>query len=130
MQYGLPNQGPPALVMVEVRQTGGAISKVEANKNAFSHRDAPLVLSVVGVTPTPEIYQQVRTYIDDFKAALETHILGIYPNFVEGHESHERAQDAFTRQKFERLMALKAKFDADNLFRFGYKIPPKSAALN
>ncbi|MBZ0293022.1 MAG: BBE domain-containing protein [Anaerolineae bacterium] len=130
IQYGVPQEGPAPLVKVEVRQTGGAISNVNASANAFSHRESPLVLSLIGVTPTPEIHQQVSAYVAALKGALEAHMTGIYPNFVEGHEAHNRTQDAFAAEKLERLTALKTKYDPENLFRFGYKITPKQGMLN
>jgi FAD/FMN-containing dehydrogenase len=60
-----------------------------------------------------------------FKQELEPHLSeGVYMNFLNGKEARRRTAEAFTPHKYARLKALKAKYDPDNLFRFGYDINP------
>ena len=123
LNYALPQGGPPKLVSVEVRHFGGAIARVSADSNAFSHRNAPFVMHMVGITPTAEAHEAVAGHIAAFKSALGPHLMdGVYINFLDSQESRERTPDAYGPGKFERLQALKAKYDPENLFRSGFDL--------
>ena len=123
LRYVLPAGGPPKLIFAEVRHFGGAIARVPADSNAFSHRDAPFVMHMVGVTPTPEAQAAVAGHIAAFKAEFAPHLMdGVYMNFLDGQESRERTHNAYAAGKFERLQALKATHDPDNLFRSGFDL--------
>jgi FAD/FMN-containing dehydrogenase len=47
---------------------------------------------------------------------------GIYLNFSESNETSARVKDAFSPQAYARLLALKAKYDPKNLFRYSYPL--------
>ncbi len=60
----------------------------------------------------------------DFWSALEPHqTSGVYVNFLMS-EGEERVREAYGPQKYERLKALKRRYDPDNLFRLNQNIPP------
>ena len=48
---------------------------------------------------------------------------GVYVNFL-GQEGAERVLAAYGPEKFERLVALKRKFDPTNFLRINQNIPP------
>ena len=48
---------------------------------------------------------------------------GVYVNFL-GQEGAERVLAAYGPEKFERLVALKRKYDPTNCFRVNQNIPP------
>ena len=48
---------------------------------------------------------------------------GVYVNFL-GQEGAERVREAYGPEKFERLTALKRKFDPTNFLRINQNIPP------
>ena len=50
--------------------------------------------------------------------------MGVYMNWLEGEESRERIEDAYSAQSYWRLRELKAKFDPENRFGFGFNIQP------
>lgn len=123
LRYVLPAGGPPKLISLEVRHFGGAIARVPAENNAFSHRHAPFVMHMVGVTPTPEAEADLAGHIAAFKQAFAPHLLdGVYMNFLDGEESRARTHSAYEADKFARLQALKAKHDPQNLFRSGFDL--------
>jgi hypothetical protein len=124
IRYGAPGEGPPLFLMTEVRHAGGAIARVDPSANAFSHRDAPHSLQVVGVTGTPEAYRQLQAYSQSLKRDLEPNLIGVYMNWLEGEESRERIEDAYSPQNYRRLRELKAKYDPKNLFGYGFNIQP------
>lgn len=111
------------VAFTELRHAGGAIARVDANSSAINHRDALLYLQLGGPTPTPELYEAAKTYIPQVKAALRPYLRGnVYLNFVKGGEARERIRDAYTPETFERLVALKAKYDPENMFRYSYPL--------
>ena len=117
--------GPNVLVSTEIRHAGGAISHVNPETTAYGNRDAPLSLQVVAITPTENTYAHARSYVADFKRALQPALTGgVYMNFLEGEESQQRTRDGFSVDTYQRLSELKARYDPDNRLRSGFDIPP------
>jgi hypothetical protein len=125
IRHGVAHGGPTPLVMTEVRHIGGAMARVDRQANAFGFRDATLLLNLVGAVPTPEARSQMERLIGQFTRDLEPHLTeGVYINFLEGEEKWRRTREAYPSETYRRLVALKAKYDPDNLFRFSFGIPP------
>jgi FAD/FMN-containing dehydrogenase len=61
----------------------------------------------------------VRSLFDD----LEPMARGVYVNFL-GEEGRDRVRSAYGPETYDRLAALKARFDPTNLFRSNQNIPP------
>jgi FAD/FMN-containing dehydrogenase len=124
LHYAVPTDHAYPLVMTEIRHAGGAIARPGADSAAFSHRDAPLVLSLVGASPTPEVKAALSAYVIEMKQALGSAMhSGVYMNFLEGHESRQRTRDAYPSETYRRLIAVKAKYDPENVFCHGFDIP-------
>jgi hypothetical protein len=112
------------LAFTGIRHMGGAMARADRGGNAIGNRNAQFVAEILAVVPSPEIRKQAHAYIEAFKDALYPHATGgIYLNFVEGSEAAQRARDAYAPGTFERLMALKAKYDPNNMFRYSFSIP-------
>ena len=60
---------------------------------------------------------------DDFAAALSQSDDGVYVNFV-GDEGEERVRAAYPGATWDRLAAIKRRYDPANLFRLNQNIPP------
>ena len=126
IRYGLGQGGQPPLVFAEVRHMGGAISRVSADANAYSHRDETLNLVMIGVAPTPEAGQFFQQYTAEFMAELgAARSEAVYANFLDGEEAQRRIRAAYTAAKFERLTAIKAQYDPQNRFGYAFQIPVK-----
>ena len=126
IRYGLGQGGQPPLVFAEVRHMGGAISRVSADANAYSHRDETLNLVMIGVAPTPEAGQFFQQYTAEFMQALgAARSEAVYANFLDGEEAQRRIREAYTAAKFERLTAIKAQYDPQNRFGYAFQIPVK-----
>jgi hypothetical protein len=119
-------QGPKPLMFAEVRHAGGAISRVPAESAVYGNRDAQLVLDTVGVTPTPEIQQQLEAYTDRLKEEIRPALTGgVYMNFLEGEEAQQRIGDGLAPGGYEKLSRLKKQFDPGNLLRYSSHIAPE-----
>ncbi len=103
---------------------GGAVGRVPADATAVSYRDARHILLWVGMWESAEADETNRTWVRESWAAAETFASGgFYPNY-DAETSPERTAAAFGAVKFQRLAALKAKFDPANLFRLNQNVPP------
>ena len=109
--------------IVAMFQLGGAASRVAEDATAYSHRNAAYALncnaSWVDGDPGPHI-QWAR----DFSAAVQPFSAGVYVNFL-GDEGEERARAAYGAHKYERLVALKNKYDPTNFFRVNQNVKPR-----
>jgi FAD/FMN-containing dehydrogenase len=121
--------GKPSEVL-EIRQLGGALGREPAQPSAISHRDSRFIMTGLGVTPTPEVAERVRAYHARVAEAIRPFATGAtYINFLEFKEATpERVRAAYSPEVWERLVALKDRYDPDNVFRFNRNIPPSSAA--
>lgn len=125
VDYGLGIDGPSPLVFAEVRHAGGAIRRVAAETAVFGNRDAELVLSLVGVAPTPAAHHNLVAYTGQLKDALRPVLTGgVYMNFLEGIESQQRIRDGLVAGGYDRLARIKAAVDPDNLLRYSFNIAP------
>jgi hypothetical protein len=94
-------------------------------ENAFGLRDHSLLLEMVGMAPTPEAKSYLQEFAGRFKDALGPSLTGgVYMNFLEGDEAHRRTRDGYPAEVYRRLITLKAEYDPEHLFRFGFDIPP------
>lgn len=125
VKYGVSVQSSSPIVKTEIRHAGGAISRVDAQASAYSHRDENLIMQMVSITPTAEAMQKSQQYMDTFKAAMAAHATDrVYLNFLDGQEARDKTPNAYSADNYRRLMALKAKYDPDNLFSHSFNIPP------
>jgi FAD/FMN-containing dehydrogenase len=64
-----------------------------------------------------------EAWVTGFAAALRQGDPGVYVNFV-GDEGQGRVREAYPGSTWERLTAVKARYDPTNLFRLNQNIPP------
>ncbi len=115
------------LVMLELRQLGGALSRPsDTDLSPMGHSDARFTLNAIGVTPTPESAQVVRSYLAQLADTVRPHATGgTYVNFLElDGVTPQRVQAAYSPADWKRLVELKDRYDPHNLFRFNRNIPP------
>jgi FAD/FMN-containing dehydrogenase len=107
---------------------GGAIAQVDADANAYSHRDEKLMCYSVAMLPSIEMVVPVRQQFRRLREALGQARTGkVYMNFIEGEELRERTRDGHSEKAFQRLQAIKARYDPDNRMISGFDIPPAKA---
>jgi hypothetical protein len=78
-----PDSGSP-LLLAELRQLGGALSRPDENGGALSHLDADFVMFGVGLPMTPELGQAIEGQLDRLHEAMQPWAAdGGYFNFAE-----------------------------------------------
>jgi FAD/FMN-containing dehydrogenase len=112
------------LTAFPIWQMGGAISRVGEDETAFSGRGAGHTFNITAATAGRDGFDEEREWVRDFWSALEPHhTSGVYVNFLM-NEGEDRVREAYGTEKYERLKALKRRYDPDNLFRLNQNIPP------
>jgi FAD binding domain/Berberine and berberine like len=104
-------------------QLGGAVSKVGEDETAFHGRGGGHAFNITGATESAEGFDEERQWVRDFWSALEPHHSSVYVNFLM-EEGEERVRQAYGAEKYERLKALKRRYDPGNLFRLNQNIRP------
>jgi hypothetical protein len=106
---------------------GGAVSHVGQEATAFNHRDVVYSFLSLGVTPDPGQARQCIRWARGFWEAMRPFTTeGVYVNYLdqEAHEGPDRVRAAYGPGKYDRLVALKNKYDPTNLFRLNQNIKP------
>lgn len=104
-------------------QMGGAIARVGENETAFNGRDAGFTFNLNGNSYTADGFDAEREWARDCWSALAPYHSGVYVNFLMD-EGRERVRQAYGPAKYDRLTALKRRYDPDNVFRLNQNIPP------
>ena len=104
----------------------GAAKRVPLDSMAVHFRGARFNVSAQAVWELPEDDAAEIAWARETAAALEPYSLsgGGYVNYMQQDEPPDRVRAAFGPEKFERLRALKRKFDPDNVFSLNQNIPP------
>jgi hypothetical protein len=124
----LQNSDAPVRV-VQLRVLGGAVARVPVDATAFAHRRSKIMANVAAFYEGPEDRVIREVWVKEFVEALRQDDTGAYVNFL-GEEGEERVRQAYPGPAWERLAAVKARYDPTNLFRLNQNIPPSSAALS
>ena len=107
-----------------IEQFGGAVSRIPADETPFAHRGALFNFAVIARWTDPST---ASTHIDwarrSSEAAQPFASGGVYVNYL-GAEGTDRIRAAYGSAKYERLVAVKRKYDPTNLFRVNQNIRP------
>jgi hypothetical protein len=121
VDHGLRIASP--VTVFSIFHLGGAVARVGEDEAAFGGRDAGHTVNVIGVTKTDEGFEQEREWARGLWTALGPHHQNVYVNFLM-EEGEDRIREAYGETKYDRLKALKRKYDADNFFRLNQNIRP------
>ena len=111
------------LTTFPIWQMGGAVARVDDDDAAFNGRGAGHTFNITGSTETAAGFDEEREWARSFWSALEPHRTGVYVNFLM-NEGTERVREAYGAAKYDRLRALKRRYDPENLFRLNQNISP------
>jgi FAD/FMN-containing dehydrogenase len=109
--------------VAQLRVLGGAMARVPADATAFAHRGSKIMVNVAAFYQGPDDQPVRQAWVDEFAAALQQGDQGAYVGFL-GDEGEVRVHQAYPPATWERLAAVKARYDPGNLFRGNHNIPP------
>ena len=107
----------------QLRVLGGAMARVPADATAYAHRASRIMVNVAVFYDGPDDKPRREAWVTEFAAALDQGDDGAYVNFV-GDEGVERVHAAYPGATWDRLAAVKARYDPTNLFHRNQNIPP------
>jgi FAD/FMN-containing dehydrogenase len=113
--------------VVQLRVLGGAMARVPVQATAFAHRQRPIMANLATSYQEPEDRAERQAWVTDFAAALRQGDTGAYVGFL-GDEGPARVRDAYPGPTWDRLVAIKRRYDPTNLFRRNHNIPPAAEA--
>jgi FAD/FMN-containing dehydrogenase len=113
--------------VVQLRALGGAMARVPADATAFAHRSSRIMANVGAFYDGPEDRPAKEAWVADVAAALRQADAGAYVGFL-ADEGEARVRQAYPDATWDRLTAIKARYDPTNLFRLNHNIPPAATA--
>jgi FAD/FMN-containing dehydrogenase len=119
-------QGLAALTQSIVFRHGGAVRRVGDEETAFANRESAYLLHPLAAWMEPEDDERHIAWLRELGRDMEQFTTGgVYLNF--SADGGERLVDGFGAEKYDRLVALKEKYDPENVFRFNHNIRPRAA---
>jgi hypothetical protein len=115
------------LISVEVRQLGGALSRMQPGHGALATVEAGFAMFAVGAAMNEEQETAVRAHLEAVRAALAPWDAGRdYLNFTTRRERGERL---FGSAIYRRLQTVKAAVDPEDVFRSNHPVRLPAARL-
>ena len=111
------------MAATQLRALGGAMARVPADATAFAHRQSKIMVNVAAIYGSPDEASVHEEWVAELAAALRQSDSGAYVNFV-GDEGEEAVRAAYPGETWDRLAAIKRRYDPGNLFRLNQNIPP------
>jgi len=128
VQHG--NNRPGPMVQLLMEPMGGAISHVADDESALGRRDVPWCYHALGMwmEPGPDAERAHVDWTRELADAIAPHTVpGVYLNYT-SDTGDERVRSTYGPEKYDRLVALKDKYDPGNLFRLNQNIRPSMEA--
>ena len=111
------------MAVAQIRVLGGAMARVPAEATAFAHRSARIMVNVAALYERPDEAPAHEPWVSGFAAVLRQGEGGAYVGFL-GEEGEGRVREAYPESTWDRLAAIKGRYDPTNLFRLNQNIPP------
>jgi FAD/FMN-containing dehydrogenase len=114
---------PPGAILIE--SLHGAPNDTDPDTAALGYRDAAFNISVMASWTDPTKDDEHIAWARGTAAAIEPwSVSGGYANYMQADEPLERIRAAFGPASFDRLRALKSRYDPDNILHRNQNIPP------
>jgi len=121
LRYG--SQLPTPLSTMHLYPVDGRVHQVRPDATAFGYRDAKWSMVIAGIDPDPSNNEKMIEWARGYWSALHPYSAGgAYVNFMM-EEGPDRVRTTY-RGNYDRLAAIKAKYDPTNLFRVNQNIKP------
>jgi FAD/FMN-containing dehydrogenase len=101
------------------------MARVPADATAFAHRQSRVMINVAArYDPLTSERSEHAAWVAALAAELDDGDRGAYAGFLDD-EGEERVRAAYPGATWERLAAVKAAYDPDNVFRLNQNVPPR-----
>jgi len=122
IQYA--RQIPTNLSTMHMYPVNGVASRVSKAETAWGYRDATWAGVIAGIDPDPGKKEVLAKWATNYWEALHSYSAGgAYVNFMMD-EGEDRVKATY-RDSYDRLAAIKSKYDPDNLFHINQNIKPR-----
>jgi len=122
IQHG--SQLPTMQSTMHLYPVNGAAHRVGRNDTAWSYRESTWAEVIVGVDPDPANKDCIVTWAREYWEDVHPYSAGgAYVNFMMEGEGEARVKASY-RDNYERLAAIKGKYDPTNFFRVNQNIKP------
>jgi FAD/FMN-containing dehydrogenase len=123
----LARQLPNMFSTMHLYPINGAASRVGKGDTAWSYRDATWAQVIVGVDPNPANRDTIVAWARSYWEDIHPHCAGgAYVNFMM-EEGEDRVKASY-RDNYDRLAAVKARYDPANFFRVNQNVRPSRTA--
>ena len=117
------NRRPTLLTHMVLEHMHGAASRVPATTTAFPHRFVSYNLGAFSIWENAKDEDAGRKWVAEFWQAVKPYLSGrVYVNYL-GQEGADRVREAYG-PVYDRLAALKKKYDPANFFHLNQNVPP------
>jgi hypothetical protein len=114
---------PTELSIAHIYPINGAVHKVGRHETAWNCRDATWSMVICGIDPNPANAPALKAWAKEYWDAIHPHNLkGAYLNFMM-EEGEDRIRATYG-DNYDRLAAIKKKYDPTNFFRVNQNIKP------
>jgi FAD/FMN-containing dehydrogenase len=107
---------------------GGKVARIPEDANAITARDARWVCHCIGEWETPEETEAELAWVRSWAPMIEPFKMAGVPMTFSADTGDERVRATYGEEKYARLVALKDKYDPENLFRLNQNIKPSASA--
>ena len=109
--------------VAQLRVLGGAMARVPVDATAFAHRKSRIMVNCAALYERLDQESVYAPWVTGFAAALKQGDGGAYVNFMTD-DGPARIRAAYPGLTWDRLAAIKRRYDPTNLFRLNQNIPP------
>ncbi|HJQ74948.1 MAG TPA: FAD-binding oxidoreductase [Gaiellaceae bacterium] len=109
------------LSLLLIGWAGGAVAAVPPDATPYWHRDARCFAWVVSAAPPDEPQEAHHAWVNAVSAAALPAARGVYVNAI-ANEGADRVRAAYGGN-WDRLLAVKRRYDPENVFRLNQNIP-------
>jgi FAD/FMN-containing dehydrogenase len=115
---------PPGAILIESLR--GAPKRIKADGAALGYRGAAFNISAMASWTSPALDDEHIAWARETAAAIEPwSVSGGYANYMQADEPLDRVRAAYGPEAFDRLQALKSRYDPANILHRNQNIPPR-----
>ena len=128
LSAGHGDKMPQSHSLLFFQPLGGKITRIPDNANAITARHAGWALHCIGVWETQEETEAELAWVKAWGPLIEPFKLAGIPLTFSADTGDERVRATYGEEKYARLVALKDKYDPENVFRLNQNIKPSGAS--